>query len=127
MVLSGGLGLRKQMRQLETTKIKMLRMMCGKTFRDDISNETIPEMTGVEKIKKFLKEYRLQWFGHIKKINDKRALVKAKSFVVNGSKRGRPKKRWKKAIEKDFLAKCLERGDAQDHAVWRLGCKNLPT
>ena len=48
-------------------------------------------------------------------------------FVVNGSKRGRLKKGWKETIEKDMLAGDLKRSDAQDHAMWRLGCKNLPT
>ena len=65
-----------------------------KHLRDDISNETIHDMTDVEKIEEFLREQRLRWLEHMKKIDDERAPVKAKIFVVNGSKRGRPKKRW---------------------------------
>ena len=107
--------------------MRMLRMICGKALRDDISSEKIREMTGVEKIEEFLREQRLRWFEHMEKIDDERAPVKAKTFVVNGSKRGRPKKRWKKTIEKDKLARGLKRKDAQDHAMRRLGCKNLPT
>ena len=35
--------------------MRMLHMICGKTLRDSISNETVREMTGAEKIKEFLK------------------------------------------------------------------------
>ena len=74
-------------------------------------------MTNLEKIEEFLKEERLRWFEHMKKIDDERAPVKAKIFVINGSKRGRSKKRWKETIEKDILARGLKRSDAQDHAM----------
>ena len=45
----------------------MLRMLRGKTLRNDISNEKIREMTGVEKIEEFLREQRLRWFEHMEK------------------------------------------------------------
>ena len=66
--------------------MRMLDMICGKTLRDGISigNEVIGEMTSVEKIEEFLRKQRLRWFGDIKKMNEERAPVKAKSFVVNG-------------------------------------------
>ena len=34
--------------------------MCGKTLRDGISNQTIRDMTGVEKIEEFMREQRLR-------------------------------------------------------------------
>ena len=43
-----------------------------------------------------------------------RASMKAKSFVVDGSKRGRPKERQRNAIEKDMLGRGLKKSDAQD-------------
>ena len=109
--------------------MKMLIMMCGKTFSDDISNETIREMTIVEKIEGFLSEQRLQRFGRKEKMDDQRSSVKAKSFVVNGSKRSRFKKRFKLGYrkKKEFLAKGLKRSDAQDRTVWNLECKNRST
>ena len=54
-------------------------------------------------------------------MDDERAPLKA------NSKRGRLKKRCKEAIEKDMLARGLKKINAQNHAMWRLGCKNLPT
>ena len=36
-------------------------------------------------------------------------------------------KRWKETIEKGMVDRSLKRSDAQDRAVWRLGCVNWPT
>ena len=73
-------------------------------------------MTTMEKIEELLSA-RLRWFGHMERIDDKRAPVKAKSFVVNDAKRGRLKKGWKEAMEKYMLARVLEKSDAQYCAV----------
>ena len=43
--------------------MKMFHMICSKTLRDGISNETFCEMTNVEKMKDFLREQSLRWFG----------------------------------------------------------------
>ena len=75
-------------RKLYTTEMRMLRVICGKTLRDDRSNEIICKMTGVEKIEEFLREQRLRWLEHMENIDDERAPLKTKSFVVNCSKRG---------------------------------------
>ena len=50
MELSFKLRKKDDERKLQTTEMRTLRMTCGKTLRDDISNETIPEMIGVEKL-----------------------------------------------------------------------------
>ena len=109
-------------KKLKTTHSRVLRMICGKILREYVSNETICEMTVVEKIEEFSREQRLRCFQHIVKMDDESAPVKT------NSKRGILKKRWKEAVEKDMLAiSGLKKGDAQDHAMWRLDCKNLPT
>ena len=48
-------------RRLKTTKMRMLRMICGKTLKDKINNEKIREMTGVVRLEEFLREKRLRW------------------------------------------------------------------
>ena len=58
----------------------MLRMICGKTLREGINNETIHDMTGVEKIEEFLREQILRWFGHVQSEVDERAPVKSKDL-----------------------------------------------
>ena len=109
--------------------MEMLHMISGKTLiKDGLSNKIICEMTSAEKIEGFLNEQKLQWFQHIEKMDDERAPVKSKSFVVNGSKRGRLKKKWKETIEKrDMLTRGLKRSDAQDCILCRgLAAKTGP-
>ena len=57
------------------------------------------------------------------KNGDEKAPVKAKKFVVEGSKKDQPKKRWKEMIEKDMLERGLKSTDAQDCSLWRLAAK----
>ena len=64
-------------RRLKTTEMRMLRMMCGKTLKDKMNNEKILEITGVVRLEEFLREKRLQWLGHVERMDEKRGLVKA--------------------------------------------------
>ena len=56
--------------------------------RDSITNETCCDMTDVKEMEEFLREQRLQQFEHMERRDDKRAPVKAKKFVVEGSRKG---------------------------------------
>ena len=47
----------------------------------------------MEKIDEFYKSKDCDSFPHVEKLGEERAPVKAKKFVVEGSKKGRPKKR----------------------------------
>ena len=114
-------------RRLKTTEMRMLRMICGKTFKDKMNNEKIREMTGVVRLEEFLREKKLRWLGHVERMNEERGPVKALFLEVDGTKKGRPKKRWKEALECDMTARGLQRLDAQDRERWRLGCKNQLT
>ena len=111
-------------RRLKTTETRMLRMICGKTLKDKMNNEKIREMTGVVRLEEFLREKRLRWFGHVERMDEKRGPVKALLLEVDGTKKERPKKRWKEVLECDTTARSLHRLDAQDRERWRLGCKN---
>ena len=111
-------------RRLKTTEMRMLRMVCGKTLKDKMNNEKIREMTGVVRLEEFLREKRLRWLRHVERMDEERGPVKALLLEVNGTKKGRPKKRWKEVVECDMTARGLQRLDAQDRERWRLGCKN---
>ena len=111
-------------RKLKTTKMKMLRMMCGKTLKDKMNNEKIREMTGVVRLEEFLREKRLRWLGHVERRAEERGPVKALLLEVDGTKKGRLKKRWKEVLECDMTARGLQSLDAQDRERWRQGCKN---
>ena len=47
-------------------------MMCGKTLKDETNIEKIGEMIGVERWEEFLREQRLQWLVHVKKMDEER-------------------------------------------------------
>ena len=52
-------ALKRDVRNLQTTEMKMQHIICGKTprnLRDAISNETIYEMASMKKTDEFLKE-----------------------------------------------------------------------
>ena len=48
-------------RRLKTTEMRMLRMICGKTWKDKMNNEKICEMTGVVRLEEFPRQKRLRW------------------------------------------------------------------
>ena len=102
-------------------------MICGKTLKDKINYEKIREMMGVERLEEFLREQWLRWLGHVERMDEEKGPVKALHLEVDGTKKGRPKKRWKKALECDMIARGLQRLDAQDRERWQLGCKNRLT
>ena len=68
-------------------------MLCGKTLKDKVSNDKIREMTVVESIIELLRERRLRWLGHVQRMDKERELVKALHFNVDGTKKGRDRRR----------------------------------
>ena len=70
-----------------------------------------------------MREQRIRWLGHVERMDDKRTPVKAKNYVVDGSKKDRPKKRWKEVVEKDRLVAGLRRTDAQDRSYGGLAAE----
>ena len=103
-------------------------MICGKTLKDKMNNEKIREMTGVVRLEEFLREKKLRWLlGHVERMDEERGPVKALLLKVDGTKKGRPKKRWREVLECGMTARGLQRLDAPDRERWQLGCKNQLT
>ena len=75
-------------------------------------------------MKEFLRGQRLHWLGHVERMDENRGPAKALRFQIDGSKKGKPKKRWIEVLEKDMREKGLKRIDAQDCDFWKLNCKN---
>src|SRR5260221_6511999 len=84
--------------KLERAEMRMIRMMCGVSLRDKITNVMLRERMGVEAIGVVVKRNRLRWFGHVVERKDDCDWVKGCTFLeVQGPKpRGRPKKTWMK-------------------------------
>ena len=85
----------KDKSKLKTTEMRMLRVISDTTLEDKINNEKIREMTAVDRLKEFLRELKLRWLEHVKRI-DERGPVKALRLEIERTKNGRPKKKGKK-------------------------------
>ena len=62
-------------------------MICGKTLKIKINNETIRQITGVERLEEFLKEQRLQWLRYVERKDEERIPVKTLHLQVEGTKK----------------------------------------
>ena len=51
-------------------------------------------------------------------MDEEKSPVKALLLEVDGTKKGRPKMRWKEVLECDMTARGLQRLDAQDLEGW---------
>ena len=56
-------------RKVKTTEMRMLHMICGKKLKNKVSNNNFREMTRVDGIEEFLQEQKLQWLGHVERID----------------------------------------------------------
>ena len=80
-------------KKLDSTEMRMLRLMCGITLRDRIKIEKIRMIIGMELTNsEFLRNQRLRWFGHVERMIREKASEMALDMKVNGKKVGRPKK-----------------------------------
>ena len=70
---------------------------------------------------------RLQWSGHVERMDKEKGPVNALCFNLDGTKKSRLRRRWKKGVERDMTARGLLRIDEQDRTQWKRGCKNWLT
>ena len=101
-----------------------INMICGKTLRDSISNETICDMAGV-KIRVLKRvEIVMVWTGGK---DGWRKKLPFKQKICSWRFKKRPTIEKLKVVTKDVHGKGLKRTDAPDRSLWRLGCKNQLT
>jgi len=66
-----------------------------------------------------LEQNRLRWYGHVLREEDNDWVKKCMEYEVEGARpRGRPKKTWRKVVQKDYQACKLNRKDAMDRSRW---------
>ena len=105
-------------KKMEVTEMKMLRWMCGVTRLDEIRNEKIGGSTKVGEISKKVQERRMRLYGHVMRRDEEYVGKRAMSIEVQGSRRGRPKKRWVDCVKDDPREKGLS-GEVYDPGTWR--------
>ena len=77
----------------------------------------------MKKLKKFPREQRLQWLGHVKSMGDERGQLQALRLQANGSKKRKTEKKMEKIAGICMIARSLQRLDVQNRERWRPGCK----
>ena len=71
---------------MNTTEMKMLRWMQGKTRKDHIINVTIREKAHIKPINTFLMKKRLTWFGHVQRRDDDNVAKSVLNTRIDGSR-----------------------------------------
>ncbi|XP_076799906.1 uncharacterized protein LOC143445001 [Clavelina lepadiformis] len=113
-------------RRMQTTEMRMIRTMCGKTLRDGIANDVLRRWTGVEDIEKHLRGHRLRWLEHIERMNEESLTRIVQHKMIEGKvKRGIPKKTREETVKDDMRRRGLKIEDAIDRGKWRRRCRQL--
>ena len=75
---------------------------------------------GLAKISEKIKEWRLRWFGHVRRRQMSATVRVVEELTVDGRRsRGRPKLTWDKRIEQDLIELHLSEDMVQDRSSWR--------
>ena len=104
---------------------KALRRIMNINWQDNVSNTRLREMTNQVELSTRIKRRRLQWFGHVCRIETskiQRAVLLEDQEVVKRTK-GRPKETWYQTLKKDFKQFQMSESDAiaaaMDRDRWR--------
>ena len=115
----------KQEKRLNSFHLRCLRKILNIKWQDKVPNTEVLKKSHIHSIQTTLRERRLRWLGHIKRMDDHR-LPKQVLYgeLKEGSRsRGRPKLRFKdlcKSSLKDFgLPENEWEKSAKDRTIWR--------
>lgn len=109
-------------KRLEVQEMKMLRWMMGVTKKDKIENRLVRGSVGVQNIAKKVTERRLSWAGHVWRRKEEEGHLGRRMLDMDlpgTRRRGRPKTRWKDAVERDLNWTGLTQEDSGDRGRWR--------
>jgi len=105
---------------LQRAEMRMVRWMCNVKVKDRVPSKELRETLGIEDIILILQQNRLRWYGHVLRKEDTDWVKKCIEYEVEDSRpRGRPKRTWKEAVQKDCQALNLNKEDAMDRGRWK--------
>jgi len=96
--------------------MRMVRWMSGVKLKDRFPSRELRERLGIDDTALVLQQDRLRWYGYVLRKKDDDWVKKCMEYEVKGPRpRGRPKRTWREAVEKDCQAHKLNKEDAVDH------------
>ena len=93
--------------------------MCGYMRLDRIRNEVAREKIGAAPAKDKMRETRLRWFGHLKRMSENAPVKRCETINFSRCMRGkgRPKKSCNKVIKNDLKLVDLIKDMSQDRSL----------
>ena len=111
----------RQSSKLQAAEMKFLRSALQKTKKDKIRNDRIREEMRVEKsLDLRIRESRLRWYGHVRRMEESRTAKKWLDKEIQGKRsRGRPCKRWKEQVAEDCTVKGWDKEVLDREEKWK--------
>ena len=121
------------MSRLVAAEMKPIRLILGKTIRDQIRNEELRRRLEVISLESRMEQAKLRWLGHVQRMEGGRIPKLAFNWTPNGRRlTGRPRKRWRDSIQEILtkyrigrLSRLEEEDIFQDRVEWRRRCSAL--
>ena len=109
---------KKQVEEMEVTKMKMLRFAMGVTRRTKIRNEHIRGTVKVERLGMKMREGRLRWYGHVMRRDQEYVERRMIEMELPGKRRrGRPRRIFLDVVKEDMGEVGAKETDVGDRKV----------
>ena len=111
-------------KQIVSTEMDVLRRSARKSRIERIKNEHIKEIMGVKgkpDIVDIIERKRLQWYGHVKGMQEERLPKLMMEWIPwESRKSGRPRKTWMEGVLAAMTTRNLEPDQWRNREEWRL-------
>jgi len=85
---------------------KIFRRICGPKYENGEwksgTNRELEEMSKGENTVKWIKGQRISWLCHLERMEEDRIFKQIFTQELEGTRRGRPRERWKEEVERDL-------------------------
>ncbi|XP_057314216.1 uncharacterized protein LOC130655471 [Hydractinia symbiolongicarpus] len=106
--------------RLERNDMRMVRWMCKASLRDRKSSDELRSRLSLCRIKDVIQIRRLNWLGHLERMEEDNWVRKCRDLIVPGAKpRGRPRKTWQEVIRTDLIERKLSLDLTQSRSDWK--------
>ena len=109
----------EHVKKLEVVEMRCLRAIRGVTRRERMRNEDIRQELKVAELREKIRECRLRWYGHVKRMEENEFVRWSAERREPGTRRrGRPRKRWMGCVRDDVRVVDLDKVD--DRIEWKM-------